>query len=96
MINKCFAKSLTNFGELKEEALSNKDRVISKDEYKKVDDALYQVRLMLNEFRCYGLTRIHRLDALKENSIFPRNLFHPSQTREEHFADTQKRCPKID
>jgi len=92
VINKCFADNLEKFSVLKEEARTNKDRVISDAEYKQYDDALYGVRVMLNQFRCYALTRIHYLNARKDRTIIFANLFNEQQSVQAHFDDTKKRC----
>jgi hypothetical protein len=93
VVNKCFAVALSHFAALKDEALSNKDRVISPEEFNKADDELDGVRSMLNEFRCYALTRVHFLTALKEKTIFFSTWFdRQGQTVKAHLDDTANRC----
>jgi hypothetical protein len=96
VINKCFTESLGKFGAIKEQALANADRVISNGEFDKANDSLYEVRQMLNEFRCYALTRIHYLNALKEKTIFLSGwLKAEQQSAAAHFADTRARCKVV-
>lgn len=92
VINKCFADNLRKFSVLKDEVLTNKDRVISDAEYQPHDDALYGVRVMLDQFRCYAVTRIHYLNARKDKTIIFANLFNEQQSIQAHFDDTKKRC----
>jgi hypothetical protein len=93
VVNKCFSAALNHFGALKDAALSNKDRIISAEEFEKADDELDGVRSMLNEFRCYALTRVHFLTSLKENTILFSNWFgQNAQSIKAHLADTANRC----
>ena len=93
VVNKCFASALNHFAVLKDEVLANKDRVVSPAEFEKADDELDGVRSMLNEFRCYALTRIHFLTALKEKTIVFATWFdRQGQSIKAHLADTANRC----
>jgi len=93
VINKCFAMALSHFSEMKDEVLSNKDRIISSEEFEKADNELDGVRSMLNEFRCYALTRIHFLTARKDRTIVFANWIGREDDRiNQHREDTTKKC----
>jgi hypothetical protein len=93
VINKCFSVALGHFAALKDDALANKDRVITAEEFDKADTELDGVRSMLNEFRCYALARIHFLSARKDRTIVFANWVGSEDKRiQDHRADTTKKC----
>jgi hypothetical protein len=93
VINKCFASALNDFATIKDEVLSNKDRVISSEEFEKADTELDGVRSMLNEFRCYALIRIHFLTARKDRTIvFAALTSQEKQLIDDHRRDTAIKC----
>jgi len=92
VINKCFASATSDFAHLKDEALADKDRVITKAEYDTADDKLDNIRSMLNEFRCFALMRIHFLNSKKEQTIVFADWFLKEDGVDAHFAESKKRC----
>lgn len=95
VINKCFAAAADGFSRLKDEVLSHKDRIISPDEYNRAYDQLDNIRVMLNQFRCFALSRVHFLSTRKDRTVVFSNWFTGEDWYiKDHLDDTLKKCAR--
>jgi hypothetical protein len=75
-INHCFFVSTSEFSAQKDEAVKDPTFIVDEQIKTKVNEALYAVNAMANEFRCHALLRIQYFNQLKEEAIFkPIDLF---------------------
>jgi hypothetical protein len=93
VINKCFAEAVDGISALKDLELADKDRLVGDDEYKHAYNRLDNVRSMLNQFRCYGLSRVHFLDTRKDRTVVFASWFVQEDSYvKAHRDDTEKKC----
>jgi hypothetical protein len=93
VINRCFGEALGQFSVVKDQTLTNKTKTISPTEYADAHDRLDNVRVLLNQFRCFANARVHFLGARKERTLFFANWFvDESWYVKDHLSDTIKKC----